>query len=178
MLSATEVAALAGIDEGKVRKEVEYGLFSGPEFTSGDLVYFWTLARLELVLAVEDRRKLHELIVTAMAAPRPPARVAFGPVLEIRLGPLAEDADEKLSRFDTWKKKLVTDENVLGGEPVFPKSRLAVRQIGGMLLRGASPEEIREDYPYLKAEDLEFAPVFARAYPRMGRPRERQAAAR
>ena len=41
---------------------------------------------------------------------------------------------------------------------------------------GASPEEVREDYPNLKAEDLELAPVFTRAYPRMGRPRERRAA--
>jgi uncharacterized protein (DUF433 family) len=47
-----------------------------------------------------------------------------------------------------------------------------------MLLRGASIKEVREDYPYLKDEDIEFAPVYARAYPRMGRPRERQAAAR
>src|SRR5262249_14408833 len=126
----------------------------------------------------DDRRKLHDLIVTAIAMPRPPARVAFDSVLEIRLGPVAEDADRKLSRFEAWKKKLVTDEKVLGGEPVFPQSRLPVRQVRGMLLRGASPEEIREDYPYLKAEDLEFAPVFTRAYPRMGRPRERQTAAR
>jgi uncharacterized protein (DUF433 family) len=47
-----------------------------------------------------------------------------------------------------------------------------------MLLRGASPAEVREDYPYLKHDDIEFAPVFTTAYPRMGRPREHQAAAR
>jgi uncharacterized protein (DUF433 family) len=29
-----------------------------------------------------------------------------------------------------------------------------------------------EDYPYLKAEDIEFARRYARAYPRVGRPRE------
>jgi uncharacterized protein (DUF433 family) len=178
MLSATEVAALAGIDEGKVRKEVENGLFSSPTFTSGDLVYFCAIARLEIQLGVDDRRKLLDLIGTAMATPRLPARVAFGPILEIRLGRVAEDADKKLSRFEAWKSKLVIDESILGGEPVFPKSRLAVRQVGGMLLRGAPPAEVQEDYPYLKAEDLEFAPVFARAYPRMGRPRERQTLAR
>jgi uncharacterized protein (DUF433 family) len=177
-LSATEVAALAGIDEGKVRKEVENGLFSGPTFTSGDLVYFLALARLEVQLGVDDRRKLHDVIVMALATPRPPARVAFGPVLEVRLDRVADEADEKLARFEAWKKKLVIDEDILGGEPVFPKSRLSVRHVGGMLLRGASPAEVREEYPYLKAEDLEFAPVFARAYPRMGRPRERQAASR
>lgn len=44
--------------------------------------------------------------------------------------------------------------------------------------REASKDEILEDYPYLTPEDIEFAPVFTRAYPRMGRPRERQAPAR
>ena len=177
-LTATEVAALAGIDEGRVRKEVENGLFASPTFTFGDLVYFCALAVLGVQLGVDDRRRFHALIAKAMDARRPPSRVEFGDVLEIRLGRVAEDAGNKLSRFEAWKKKLVTDEKVLGGEPVFPKSRLAVRHVGGMLLRGASPAEVREDYPYLKAEDLEFAPVFARAYPRMGRPRERQTAAR
>jgi hypothetical protein len=47
-----------------------------------------------------------------------------------------------------------------------------------MLLRGAALAELREDYPYLKDQDIEFAPVFVKAYPRMGRPHERQAAAR
>jgi uncharacterized protein (DUF433 family) len=56
---------------------------------------------------------------------------------------------------------------------VFPKSRLAVRHVGGMLLRGASVDEVREDYPNLKDEDIEFSTIFMRAYPRVGRPRER-----
>ena len=177
-LSATEVAALTGLDEARVRKEVEHGLFERPSFTFGDLVYFSALAQIDLQLGVEARRKLHEHILETMAARRTPLRIELSPVLDLRLARLVREARHKLDRFEQWKKKLVTDEHVLGGEPVFPKSRLAVRQIGGMLLRGASPEEVREDYPKLKAEDLELAPVFTRAYPRMGRPRERQAAAR
>jgi len=34
--------------------------------------------------------------------------------------------------------------------------------------------EVREDYPYLSSEDLEFASLYARAYPPIGRPRERK----
>jgi uncharacterized protein (DUF433 family) len=173
-LSATEVAALSGLDEARVRKEVEYGVFKRPDFTFGDLVYFFTLAIVEVQLGVDDRRKLHALIARAMAGRRPPSRLEFGPVFELRLDRVAKDAGGKLERFEAWKKKLVTNADILGGEPVFPKSRLAVRQIGGMLLRGASRDELREDYPNLKAEDLEFAPVYTKAYPRMGRPRERQ----
>jgi uncharacterized protein (DUF433 family) len=180
-LTANEVAALVGMDEGRVRKEVEHGLFgagSPPRFGLADAIYLRALSLLGLQLGVDDRMKLHDLIGNAMAASKPPAKVDFGPVLEVKLGPMADEVRERLDRFEVWKKKLVTDENILGGETVFPKSRLAVRHVGGMLLRGVSPEEIREDYAYVKDEDLDFAPIFVRAYPRMGRPRERQAPTR
>jgi uncharacterized protein (DUF433 family) len=61
---------------------------------------------------------------------------------------------------------------VLGGEPVFRATRLSVRHVGGMLERGESPGTVREDYPYLTKEDLAFSRLFARAYPRVGRPRQ------
>ena len=96
----------------------------------------------------------------------------MGPAFEVRLDRVTKDAEGKLGRFESWKTRLVSDEAILGGEPVFPKSRLAVRQVGGMLLRGARREDVLEDYPYLTEQDLEFAPIFTKAYPRMGRPRE------
>lgn len=38
--------------------------------------------------------------------------------------------------------------------------------------------ETREDYPYLKREDIEFAKLYTMAYPKVGRPRTREAADR
>lgn len=54
---------------------------------------------------------------------------------------------EKLARFEEWKKTLVTDENILGGETFFrtPSER----------------SQILQDYPYLTAEDVEFAEWYA-----------------
>ncbi len=83
------------------------------------------------------------------------------------------DVGEKSSL--TQQAKLVEDEDILGGEPVFAKSRLAVRQIGGMLVKGASPADVREDYPCLKDEDIAFAKLYTLAYPRVGRPRDASA---
>jgi len=178
-LTANEVAALSGLDEGRVRKEVEYGIFTRPSFDFADLVYFAVLAGLGVQFGVEDRRKLYGTVTTAMSARKPPSRAEVSPVLEVRLDRVAKDVEDKLARFEEWKRRrVVTSATVLGGEPTFPKSRLAVRHVGGMLLRGAPPAEVREDYPYLKHDDIEFAPVFTTAYPRMGRPREHQAAAR
>ena len=68
----------------------------------------------------------------------------------------------KLDRFAGWKKKIVQDPNILGGEPVFPNTRTSVRHIGGLLLRGVSEQEVREDYPPLADEDFEFAVLFAK----------------
>ncbi len=71
-------------------------------------------------------------------------------------------------RFEEWRAQLVTDDAILAGEPVFPKSRLAVRHVGEMLLRGASRDEVREDYPYLSDRDLDFAVTYTRARPSAG----------
>jgi uncharacterized protein (DUF433 family) len=177
-LTVNEAAAIVGMDEGKVRKEVEHGLFgseSPPRFKLPALVYFRTLVVLGLQPSVEERKKLYMLIDRAFTRSKKPARVEVSPVLELKLDEVTQEIMSKLECFEAWKKKVVIDKDILGGEPVFPKSRLAVRHIGGMLLRGGPIEEIREDYPYLKPEDIEFAKLYTVAYPRVGRPRERKA---
>jgi uncharacterized protein (DUF433 family) len=85
---------------------------------------------------------------------------------------------KRLSEFERWKKKLVERDDILGGEPVFPKTRVAVRHIGEMARRGASVEEISSDYPSLSKQDIEFAKRYVAAHPRVGRPRAREGRAR
>lgn len=65
-----------------------------------------------------------------------------------------------MTDFDRWKRTLVRHDDILGGEAVFPKSRLVVRHIGEMARRGASVAEIVADYPSLSAQDVEFAKRF------------------
>ena len=72
---------------------------------------------------------------------------------------------------EEWKGEVIVSETILGGEPVFPSTRLAVRHVGEMLRRGTERAEILEDYPYLTDQDLDFARLYAIAYPRIGRPR-------
>jgi len=47
-----------------------------------------------------------------------------------------------------------------------------------MARRGAVVKEIVEDYPYLEEQDVEFAKLYVTAYPRVGRPRVREASTR
>lgn len=172
-LTAAEVAALTGLDERSVRKDLEHGIFgpaSPPRFAFPVVVYFRAIVLLGLHLGTRDRRWLYRVIVDGLAARK--STVEIGSIAELKLGSLKKEVEEKLDRFTAWKRRLVVNQGVLGGEPVFPKSRLAVRQIGAMLLRGAPPADIRDDYPYLTDDDIEFARLFAVAYPRVGRPRE------
>lgn len=171
-LTASEVAALTGLDERRVRKDLEQGIFGvakSPRFSFAALVYFRAMMLLGLRLPTEDRKRLYRLITDALDAERP--SVDIGPVAALNVGAVRKDVADKLDRFTVWKRKLVVDDAILAGEPVFPGSRLAVRHIGAMLLRGAVRGELCEDYPYLTDDDLEFAPLFAIAYPRVGRPR-------
>jgi len=174
-LSTTEVVAFTGLEERRVRKDVEHGVFgrgSPPRFELADVVYLRAVTELGFDLGVDGRKKLHDRILGALRAMTRPRRLSLSAILELKLDEIVDDVQRRFTRFEAWKKKLVQDGAILGGEPVFPKSRLAVRQIGGLVLRGTSVAEVKDDYPYLKDEDVEFAKLYTVAYPRVGRPRE------
>jgi uncharacterized protein (DUF433 family) len=181
-LSTNEAVALFDLDERRVRKEVEHGVLSAgspPRFDLTALVYLRALMELGFEIGtVEDRKRIFGLINNAIHGEKHADIVHLSAILELHIGHLWKDIESRVTRFDAWKHKLVVDERILGGEPVFPKSRLAVRHVGGLRLKGTPPAEIREDYPYLKDEDIEFAALYAKANPPMGRPRARQAPAR
>lgn len=175
VLSPTEVAALLDLPERQVRKDIEHGVIgagSPPRLSFPALVYFQALRLMELELGVEDRKKLLQKILDAMARAPTPDTVELASVLSLRIGPVVQELADKLDAFNRWKDTLVVSPDILGGEPAFPRSRLAVRRVGGLALRGESVAAIREDYPYLSEQDVEFARLYARAYPRVGRPPE------
>lgn len=180
-LTSSEVAALFDLDERRVRKDVEYGVFerlkSPPRFALAEVVYLYTVAGLGLELGVEDRKRLYRMIAEALSAKRP-RDLSLGAYVVVKLDSAVHDIEARLDGFAKWKRKLVQREDILGGEPVFPKSRLAVRHVGEMAHRGAPIAEILEDHPSLDEQDVEFAKRFVSAYPRVGRPRAREAPAR
>lgn len=65
---------------------------------------------------------------------------------------------------------VIEDGEIRGGEPCIRGTRVGVYELAKMLEQGASEHEILEGYPSLKREQLELAKIFARAYPRKGRP--------
>ncbi|WP_313608609.1 DUF433 domain-containing protein, partial [Rhizobium sp.] len=63
-------------------------------------------------------------------------------------------------------------KGVLGGEPVFSKTRVPVRTIAAMKAQGATTEEIVEGYPSLTSRMVELAEIWTAAHPARGRPRK------
>lgn len=170
--TATKVAALTGLDERAIHKDLEHGIVvagSPPRFSEVALVYFRATATFALRLGAQDRRRLHAAIADGLA--RGLAVLDLGHGWTLDLAAVTGDVRERAARFEGWRCCLVSREDVLGGEPVFPGSRLAVRHVGEMLLHGAEPAEVLNDYPELQPEDLEFARPYVAAYPGLGRPR-------
>lgn len=63
--------------------------------------------------------------------------------------------------YDEWRAALVVRDDILGGEPVLPGTRVAVRQIGTMALRGAAVAEILADYAGVSELDVAYAKRYA-----------------
>jgi len=169
-----EAAALLDLPERQIRKEFEHGLLSRsarPRLALPGLVYLQTVRRLGLTLGVQDRKKILAAIRKAMKAQPRPETVQVSTVMSLHVGRVVQEITTLAEEFEAWKKRLLIRNDILGGEPVFPGSRLAVRHVGLMAERGESTKNILEDYPYITDQDVAFARLFARAYPRAGRPR-------
>jgi len=158
--SPAKAAALVDLPERRVRKEAEHGLTKkqgrGKRQNLGfeALVLLRAIQLMELELRVDDRVKVLKSIRNTLVHSRIPETVELSSVLRLALEAMVREVRE-----------------IVGGEPVFPESRLAARHVGGLIERGESSEAIIEDYPCLDEQDLKFAVLFSRAYPRVGRPR-------
>jgi uncharacterized protein (DUF433 family) len=59
--------------------------------------------------------------------------------------------------------RIVRDQKICGGEPVFKGTRVTLRTVLASLAAGDSVEEVLTDFPSLKAEDIQAAIAFAAA---------------
>jgi uncharacterized protein (DUF433 family) len=175
-----EVSALLDLPERKVRKEIELGVLpesSPPRLPFAAVVCLLAIAEFEahLPLSPQGRKSLYAKFRDSLACWQPdqmPADILIGNgFVRVQVKQFVRDALARVRSFLLWKRRrVVVDPTILGGEPVFKGSRLSVRHIGG-LPAGEHPN-VLEDYPYLSREDIHFAAIYSRAYPRLGRPRE------
>lgn len=58
-------------------------------------------------------------------------------------------------------RRITFDKNILTGKPIIRGMRISVDMILELLAKGATVEEILEDYPQLERDDLQAALLYA-----------------
>jgi uncharacterized protein (DUF433 family) len=192
-LTLEELAALADVSPGRVRKELEEDIVPKRRvgrarlvFGPRDVFYFCLVKHVEgegvLTLDKRVRRSLHAAIArcanTNVELNEPLWRkTKMGWELTAVHGwfdarQAFAEAMRKVRLFVHGKRRLESRPDVLGGEPVFKGTRIAVRHVGELVKKGVPRSELKEDFPHLGDEDLTFAALFASLPRPPGRPRK------
>ena len=143
-------------------------------------------AELENLLAPSGRRHFYDhldakaLLAATLTGDRPSQlfgacdRLKLDDYLFIDIAKVVEDLAPRVDLYAKGLTHIEEKEGVLGGEAVFKNTRLSVNHIGKMREGGEAIAEIIEDYPYLRQDDVEFARLYFKAHPIVGRPRRRE----
>src|SRR4029077_2333461 len=140
---------------------------------------------LEGLLAPSCRRHFYELLAAEALSPaklmrdRPSRlfgacdRLQLDDYLFIDIAKVVEDLAPRVDLYADGLARIEEKEGVLGGEAVFKNTRLSVNHIGKMREGGEAIDDIIADYPYLHQDDIEFARLYFKAHPMVGRPPRR-----
>ena len=60
-----------------------------------------------------------------------------------------------------WQDRITVDPKVLVGKPVIKGTRISVEFLMGLLTNGWTHEQILQEYPHLKPEDIQAALHYA-----------------
>ncbi len=174
IFTPNEAAAFAHLSPKRVYKEIEHRIIhpisDTPRLSFAALIYLRALKEINFEFSVKSRTVLYQNLVEAIE--NHALTLEFAKFFVLQLNSISQELSELIFQFNQWKSHLVNNPNIMGGQTVFPNSRLSVYHIGKMIERGESPQIIQEDYPYLSELDLQFAPLYVKAYPIMGRPKK------
>jgi len=151
------VAAVPGRRAGRVTRLVD---FSG-------LLSLTLERRLADRFAPELRREVFEALGNAGRD----SVLIDGGFLKIDLREPRRELAAAMRALRRARALVVSDPEIMGGNPVFKGTRVPVHMIAEILAMGESEEVLLESYPSITAEMARLAPVYAAAYPSRGRPR-------
>jgi len=96
-----------------------------------------------------------------------------GGLIKVDLREPRRELTAALRELRRARQLVVTDPEILGGEPVFRGTRVPVHAIAAQLAEGETEAGLRQAYPRVTSEMVRLAPLYAAAYPSRGRPRGR-----
>jgi uncharacterized protein (DUF433 family) len=138
------------------------------------LLDFRALMSLTLERRLVDRfaPELRREVFDALAdAPRATLSLDGG-FLKIDLREPLRELAKSLRDLRRARHLVVTNPDIMGGDPVFRGTRVPVHMIALIQAQGEPEEILLESYPSITAEMARLASVYAAAYPLRGRPRK------
>jgi uncharacterized protein (DUF433 family) len=183
-LTLKEAAFLSGATEKVIRHELAASIVHGKRsrrhhrFGPREVFFFCLVNELPFDLKREDRRDLFELIVSRKEQRghwrREPHRFVLtgGIPVELPVDAILHRVLARVRLFLRGRRRVVSRPEILGGEPVFEGTRISVRNVGERIRKGEPTTDLLEDFPSLRAEDLEFARMFVELGRPPGRPRK------
>jgi uncharacterized protein (DUF433 family) len=174
LFTPTEAAVLTGLSPKAVNNAIDRKTVSAvPGREGGRLLDARALMslsierRLSAIATPELRRKVFDALAEA---PRNVVSLEGG-LIKIDLREPRRELAASLRDLRRARRLVVSDPEILGGDPVFRGTRVPVHVIAELVAQGSKPAELIESYPRLNDETIRLAPIYAAAYPPRGRPR-------
>ena len=175
LFTPAEAAVLTGLTLKAVNNAIDkktIAAVAGEE--GGRLLDARALVSLALERRLADRvaPELRRQVFDALASsPRNTVSLEGG-LVTIDLREPRREVATSLRDLRRARRLVISDPDIMGGEPVFRGTRMPVHMIAGLLAQGSTQAELLAGYPRLTAEMIRLAPVYAAAYPRRGRTRQ------
>lgn len=175
LFTPTEAAVLTGLSLKAVNNAIDRKTVAAvPAEEGGRLLDARALVSLSIerrlsasIATPELRRKVFDALAEA---PRNTVSLEGG-LIRIDLREPRRELAASLRELRRARQLVVSDPEILGGDPVFRGTRVPVHMIAELVAQGSTPAELIEGYPRLTAEMIRLAPIYAAAYPLRGRPR-------
>ena len=174
LFTPTEAAVLTGLPLKAVNNAIDKKTVSavtGEE--GGRLLDARALVSLSLERRLSDRiaPELRRQVFDALAASPRNVVSLEGGLVKIDLREPRRQLATSLRELRRARRLVVTDPEIMGGDPVFRGTRVSVNMVAELVTQGSTAAELIEGYPHLTAEMIRLAPIYAAAYPLRGRPR-------
>ena len=173
-LSANEAACVTGVPLKQVHRVIDAGVLgrTARRREGSRVVHCDGLVSLKLVhettaiFTLDGRRRLVRYLLG-----NPEAETVRLRDVSVDVRSMKDDVRAGLSRLARARDAVTTDDAVLSGVPCVRGTRIPAHDIAEMLANGDEVGAIRDAWPVLTEEQIEAAALYARAYPRRGRPR-------
>lgn len=172
-LTTSEAACVTGVPLRQVHRIIDAGLLhaaaqggDGARAVRRDGLVGLKLAyETSGILTLDGRRRLVRYLLDHPAAMQVRER---GVSVDVRS--IWGDVRRGLSLLARAQGTVSRDPAILSGTPCIKGTRIPAHDVAEMLAHGEGVSSIQEFFPHLSQAQIELAAIYARAYPRRGRP--------